>query len=619
MGILDNYYMNRYNIVTKKIENLNSENQKGYKLFSDYVLADRKMKIYFEELKSMEKRCKKIKVESKEIFNNSVQRQLTDIYEKRILDIFEIDKDEDKKSKLNEFKEELNQSIGYGFDQIIKKLILDIDEKIHNINRYIVIDSKHHFSTDTGRGVFEEKILNEIFNYRNETEITKEIYVDSEELLKKAVDLMLECDYISISFIQRKLKLGYKKAEWTINQLEEMGLIAYNLSEKKIKILITYEEWNKMKKNGISKFENINSKSILKVPTEITDEKVLKKLTDEEYTDYKRKQEIDKMSDEEFLKMHGIDTEYNSGIDSFKSICNSLIIESISEDDKIKFINSILRYNEPQKLKLILITKNFFDFEFYNDLPNMLLPIMFIDDGINKTLKWLLKEITTRLGIFWGQKTKDFYSYNEKTDVEQLPAIVLVIDEIYDILKKDDNKDTILRILLNCERVGIKCIFYSKFSKKNLNIGSMEDLIHIYTKYSPNILECKNKKNSSIVNIDYDMNGFDFEKYAGELLQKNGFEKVEITQRSGDFGVDIIAYKDDIKYAIQCKKYSSTVGIKAVQEVIASKAMNNCHVAVVLTNNYFTKSAKELAEKNNVLLWDREKLLNLIKQVSNLN
>lgn len=220
MGILDNYYVNRYNIVTKKIENLNSENQKGYKLFSDYVLADRKMKIYFEELKSMEKRCKKIKVESEEIFNNSVQRQLTNIYEKRIFDIFEIDKDEDKKSKLNEFKEELNQSIGYGFDPIIKKLILDIDEKIHNINRYIVIDSKHHFSTDTGRGVFEEKILNEIFNYGNETEITKEIYVDSEELLKKVVDLMLECDYISISFIQRKLKLGYKKAEWIINQLE---------------------------------------------------------------------------------------------------------------------------------------------------------------------------------------------------------------------------------------------------------------------------------------------------------------------------------------------------------------------------------------------------------------
>ena len=41
--------------------------------------------------------------------------------------------------------------------------------------------------------------------------------------------------------------------------------------------------------------------------------------------------------------------------------------------------------------------------------------------------------------------------------------------------------------------------------------------------------------------------------------------------------------------------------------------MNDCHVAVVLTNNTFTTSAKELAEKNNILLWDGNKLNELIK------
>lgn len=40
--------------------------------------------------------------------------------------------------------------------------------------------------------------------------------------------------------------------------------------------------------------------------------------------------------------------------------------------------------------------------------------------------------------------------------------------------------------------------------------------------------------------------------------------------------------------------------------------MNDSHVAVVLSNNYFTKSAKELAKKNNVLLWDRDKLKDMI-------
>lgn len=81
----------------------------------------------------------------------------------------------------------------------------------------------------------------------------------------------------------------------------------------------------------------------------------------------------------------------------------------------------------------------------------------------------------------------------------------------------------------------------------------------------------------------------------------------------------VIAYKDDIKYAIQCKKYSSPVGIKAVQEVIASKAMNDCHVAAVLTNNTFTKSAKELANKNNVLLWDRDKLQDFIENYNKID
>ena len=40
-----------------------------------------------------------------------------------------------------------------------------------------------------------------------------------------------------------------------------------------------------------------------------------------------------------------------------------------------------------------------------------------------------------------------------------------------------------------------------------------------------------------------------------------------MTQGSHDYGGDIIAIKDQIKYVIQCKKYSSPVGIDAVQQV----------------------------------------------------
>lgn len=113
--------------------------------------------------------------------------------------------------------------------------------------------------------------------------------------------------------------------------------------------------------------------------------------------------------------------------------------------------------------------------------------------------------------------------------------------------------------------------------------------------------------------IDYKLTGYEFEEFTKNLLIDNGFEKVIVTKSSNDYGADLTAVKDSIKYAIQCKKYSNPVGINAIQEILGSKSLYNCHVAVVLTNNTFTPNAKKLADSNNILLWDRQKLIDMIK------
>ena len=112
------------------------------------------------------------------------------------------------------------------------------------------------------------------------------------------------------------------------------------------------------------------------------------------------------------------------------------------------------------------------------------------------------------------------------------------------------------------------------------------------------------------------MDGREFELFTGTLLRGNGFENVNVTQASYDFGVDVIAEKDDIKYAIQCKRYNGPIGVSAVQEVIASKSLHDCHVACVLTNSSFTPAAIELAKKNLVILWDRNKLQKFIDKAN---
>ena len=108
------------------------------------------------------------------------------------------------------------------------------------------------------------------------------------------------------------------------------------------------------------------------------------------------------------------------------------------------------------------------------------------------------------------------------------------------------------------------------------------------------------------------MDGHSFEYWCADLLRDNGFENVSVTQGSGDQGVDVLAEKDGVKYAIQCKCYSSDLGNKPVQEVHTGKEIYGCHVGVVMTNRHFTQGAIAAAKATRVMLWDREKILELM-------
>lgn len=101
-----------------------------------------------------------------------------------------------------------------------------------------------------------------------------------------------------------------------------------------------------------------------------------------------------------------------------------------------------------------------------------------------------------------------------------------------------------------------------------------------------------------------DMEGEEFERFCVELLRKKGFRNIEVTNASHDFGIDILAMYQDVSYAIQCKCYSTPIGIRAIQEAYAGKDYYDCMVGVVMTNQSFTKSAVQFADKLKVLMWD---------------
>lgn len=105
-------------------------------------------------------------------------------------------------------------------------------------------------------------------------------------------------------------------------------------------------------------------------------------------------------------------------------------------------------------------------------------------------------------------------------------------------------------------------------------------------------------------------NGHEFEIFVADKLKIDGWT-TRLTKKSGDQGIDVFAYDDTYSVAIQCKRYASSVGNGAVQEVHAGADFLGATHAVVVTNSSFTASAEELSRVLGVVLLHEDSLSNL--------
>lgn len=94
--------------------------------------------------------------------------------------------------------------------------------------------------------------------------------------------------------------------------------------------------------------------------------------------------------------------------------------------------------------------------------------------------------------------------------------------------------------------------------------------------------------------------GCDYERYVADLLRRQGFRDIQLTAKTGDYGVDLLATHGRHRYAVQCKYYTGSVGGFAVQEAVAGMAYYGCERALVVTNSVLTKNAHALAKANGV-------------------
>ncbi len=107
--------------------------------------------------------------------------------------------------------------------------------------------------------------------------------------------------------------------------------------------------------------------------------------------------------------------------------------------------------------------------------------------------------------------------------------------------------------------------------------------------------------------FDPRMDPLDYERYCAFVLERAGW-RTRLTAVTGDQGADIIASRSGKTLVVQCKLYCSTVGNDAVQQAHAARAFQSADVAAVVSNQPFTRSARELAKVSGVRLFHHDEL-----------
>ena len=109
------------------------------------------------------------------------------------------------------------------------------------------------------------------------------------------------------------------------------------------------------------------------------------------------------------------------------------------------------------------------------------------------------------------------------------------------------------------------------------------------------------------------ISGYDFERILKSLFQKMGYQVIHTTL-SNDQGADLIVEKFGVKTVVQAKNWQNNVTNSGIQEIVAAIKHYNAQRAMVISSSGFTQSARELAQSNNVVLWDRSILSSMLDE-----
>ncbi len=128
------------------------------------------------------------------------------------------------------------------------------------------------------------------------------------------------------------------------------------------------------------------------------------------------------------------------------------------------FIISLLYKSRPEEVKLLMIDPKVVELGIYNGIPHLLIPVVTDPRKAAGALGWAVTEMLKRYKIFADNGVRDLKGYNqlvqEQEDLEPMPQIVIIIDELADLMMAAPNEveDAICRLAQMARAAGMHLV-----------------------------------------------------------------------------------------------------------------------------------------------------------------
>jgi len=141
-----------------------------------------------------------------------------------------------------------------------------------------------------------------------------------------------------------------------------------------------------------------------------------------------------------------------------------LLIAGATGSGKSVSINSLLLSllyaNSPDSLRLILVDPKRVELTPYNNIPHLLTPVITSVEKTINALRWVTGEMDRRFRLLEETGKRNIEGYNNNGSEEQLPYIVVVIDELADLMAiaATEVEGVIIRLAQMARAVGIHLV-----------------------------------------------------------------------------------------------------------------------------------------------------------------